>query len=182
MKQWYALRSKPKRESSVVALLERTEVETYLPQVVVRRERGKSPVAVPFFPSYLFARFDPLGGEIRRVRYTRGVLQVVSFGDEPCPVPDDLILLMKERFTRTRQVEHAAAFRPGDRVVVTAGQFKDMEAVFDCQLSASGRVRVLIQLLHRACKLDMRVDQVRLLGKATSPALAHPGFSFGSRG
>ena len=168
MKQWYALRSKPKREVSVVALLERAEIETYLPQVSVRKATGGPPALAPFFPSYLFAHLDPFEGEIRLARYTYGVLSVVSFGGEPCPVPDDLITLIKDRLTRSQHRGLTGEFFPGDRVVVTGGPFRDTEAVFERHLSSAQRARVLIQLLHRLCKLDLRVDQLRLARQAAA--------------
>lgn len=166
MKQWYALRSKPKREASAATLLARVAIEVYMPQVAVQRERGKPSVLVPFFPGYFFGRLDPQQGEIQMARYTPGVVDVVGYGGQPWPVPDDLVLAIKERLARHHGARALADFRPGDRVVITGGPLRDTEAIFDRHLSAAGRVRVLIRLLHRLCRADVYVGQLRPATKA----------------
>ncbi len=171
MKQWYVLRSKPKREASAAAVLERAEIEVYLPQISTQRERAV-PSLVPFFPSYLFARLDPDRGELQMARYAQGIMYVVSYGEEPCPVPDDLVSLIKERLASSRGLVPAVEFRQGDRVLVTAGALRDVEAIFDRHLSATGRVQVLVQMLQRLCRVDLHVGQLRLLRKATGAARA----------
>ena len=172
MKQWYVLRSKPKKEVSAAAVLERSEIEVYLPQVAAHNERGKVPSLVPFFPNYLFAHLDPEIGELQRARYAQGIMYVVSYGDDPCPVPDDLVSLIRERIASSNGRVPAMEFRQGDRVLVTAGALRDVEAVFDRRLSASGRVQVLVQMLQRLCRVDLHVGQLRLLRKAAWTARA----------
>jgi hypothetical protein len=47
---------------------------------------------------------------------------------------------------------------PGDRVVITAGPLRDVEAIFDRTLSPSGRVCVLIRMLERLCRAEVHVS------------------------
>lgn len=166
MKEWYALHSKPKRELSAAGLLANAAIEVYVPLVKVNKVYGRPPVLVPFFPGYLFGKLDPANGEIRLANYTPGILHVVSFGGRPWPVPDDLILAIGERLAENRGRLPQVHFRPGDRLVVTAGPFSGIEAIFDCQLSPAGRVRVLIQFLHQLCRVDLHVGQLRQASKA----------------
>ncbi len=161
MKQWYALRSKPRREASAAALLSRAQIEVYLPEVAVRQQGGKSPIVAPFFPGYLFCRLDPQLGEIQLARYTTGILHVVGYGGQPWPLPDDLILAIQQRLAGFKGLSAKPDFRPGDRVVITGGSLRDVEAIFDRHLSASGRARVLIEILHRLCHANVHVGQLR---------------------
>ena len=170
MKEWYVLRSKPKKESLSATLLDRAGIEVYLPQVESCRPRGKQPVLEPFFPCYFFARLDSLLGEIRLARYTVGVQYVVGYAYQPSPVPDGLVISIKERLERTRGLADNQDLRPGDSVVVTNGPLRGVEAIFEQHLSASGRVRVLIQLLERLCRTDLHVGQLRRTGKAVGAA------------
>ena len=170
MKEWYVLRSKPKKESLSTTLLDKVGVEVYLPRVEVCRPRSKQPVLEPFFPRYFFARLDPLLGEIRLARYTHGVQYVVGYANQPTPVPDELVMSIKRRLERTRGLEDFQHLRPGDSVVVTNGPLRGVEAIFEQHLSASGRVRVLIQLLERLCRTDLHVGQLRRTGKAVGAA------------
>ena len=160
---WYALRSKPKKEDLVVTLLNRAGIELYLPKVKVQKGRG-SPIAFePLFPSYLFARLARAKAEIAVVKYTPGVVQIVGYGDEPFPVPDDLILSIKQRLT---QID-VNGFRNGERVLVTSGPFQGIEAIFDRVLSPAGRVQVLLQFLHGACRAEMQANQLRRVSRTT---------------
>lgn len=166
MREWYALRAKTKKELAAADLLTRAGIEVYVPQVRVNGIYGKPPVLQPFFPGYFFSKLDAERGEIRLANYTAGVLYVLNFCGQPWPVPDDLIFAIKERLAQSRGRLPLPEFRPGDRLVVTRGPFADADAIFDCRLSAAGRVRVLIQMLHRLCRVDLHIDQLRQVGKA----------------
>ncbi len=170
MRQWYALRSRPRKEFVVKDLLSRAEIEVYLPQARVRRHSDQAPVVEPFFPGYLFARLDPALGEIRLASYTPGLLYVVSFGDQPCPVPDDLILSLQTRLASDSKRAPLPDLRPGERLVITSGPLRDREAIFDTRLSASGRVRVLVRILERLCRAEVHTSQLRRVGKAAATA------------
>jgi len=167
MRQWYAIRSKPRREGAAAALLSRAEIETYVPLVVAPPKLGQPRTVEPFFPGYFFSRLDPSRGELHLARYTHGVLNIVGYGDQPCPVPDDLIKSIKERLARC-QGRPLSNLQPGDRVVVTTGPFRDVDAIFDGYLSAKGRVRVLVRLLQRLCRAEVHIGQLRLIRKAAS--------------
>lgn len=167
MKHWYALRSKPKKEWSAATLLEKAGLEVFLP-MMSRKRLGKVLGPEPFFPGYLFCRLDPTLGEIQLVQYTRGILYVVGFGGEPCPVPDGVVLTLQERLARIQGRSDLTEFRPGDRVIITSGPLREVEAIFAKQLSAKGRVQVLIQMLHRICRAELQAGQLRLVSKAAS--------------
>jgi len=155
MRQWYAVKSKPRRESFVEQLLERANLEVFLPRI---GRRGRAMELEPLFPGYLFARLDPMLGDVQTVRYTYGVAHLVGFGGEPAVVPDALIAAIRQRVA-TRQL--AITFGKGERVVITSGPFKDVEAIFDRRLSAEGRVQVLIRIVERFCRAEMHVGQLR---------------------
>jgi transcription antitermination factor NusG len=53
--------------------------------------------------------------------------------------------------------------RPGDRILIVSGPLKGIEAIFDRHLSASGRVRVLIEILDRLCRTEVHLDQIQRL-------------------
>ena len=167
-RQWYALRAKPRQETAAASLLERAGVEVYVPQVKVQNRRYTPPTVEPLFPGYLFSRLDPMAGEIRLAKYTRGILHVLGYGDEPCPVPDSLIDTLQARLAARNGQLVGPEYQPGERVLITSGPFQDVEAIFDCRLSASGRVRVLINLVERLCRAEVHVNDLRRAKKAAS--------------
>lgn len=171
MKRWYVLRSKPRKEAWAAAMLERGDIEVYLPQISGNRDRGKPAAFAPLFPNYLFAHLDAGEGELQMARYSHGVMYIVSYGDEPCAVPDELVSLIRERVGRVQLRGHSA-FDPGDRVVIAGGPLMGTEAIFDRQLSGAGRAHVLIQILHRLCRVNVCVGHLRLFQKAAGASRA----------
>lgn len=166
MKQWYTLRSKPKRESSAATLLTKAGIEVYVPMIKAHKQHGRPPILEPFFPGYFFGRLDPLTGEIRLASYTPGIRYVVGYDDQPCPVPDELVSSIQERLARAQGPAGLVDYRPGERLVITQGPLRDVEAIFDRRLSATGRVRVLIRILERFCPAEVHVGQLRRASKA----------------
>lgn len=164
VKQWYAVKSKPRRELAAVAQLARAGLDVYLPVTARRRAEGGAALPEPYFPGYLFSRLDPLRGEIRLVRYTAGVLYVVGYGDDPWPVPDELVESIRTRLADEGRRSNGRDFKPGERLVVTSGPLKDAEAIFDRHLSGAGRARVLIRMLERLCRAELNVGQLRRAG------------------
>lgn len=161
MRQWYVLRSKPRKESSAARLLESSGLDVYYPQLRVHKQHGKPPALQPLFPGYLFGRLDPLSSEISQANRTAGILYILGYDGEPWPVPDDLILSIKKRVTRSGGSAMTVGFRSGDRVIITSGPMQGVDAIFDAQLSGTGRVRVLIQILQRFCRAELHVSQLR---------------------
>ena len=166
MKNWYVLRSKPKKESFAAGLLERAGIEVYLPQIKTRGRVDGTHTIAPLFPGYFFSRLDPLEGEIRLATYTSGVRYVVGYAEEPCPVPETLIATIRERLRQTGVLAPMPGLRQGDQLVITSGPLQGVEAVFDRRLSNRGRVRVLVHILEHVWRTELHIEQLRSVGKA----------------
>ena len=167
MKQWYTVRSKPRREFAAATLLTKAGIEVYVPMIRAHKQHGKPPVLEPLFPSYFFSRLDPFMGEIRLASYTPGVRHVIGYDNQPWPVPDELVSSIQERLAHSQGPAGLVDYRHGERLIITQGPLRDVEAIFDRRLSATGRVRVLIRILERYCPAEIHVAQLRRAGKAT---------------
>jgi len=156
-RQWFALYTKPHKEYLVRDILQRRGVEAYLPEVRVANPRRGRRTWRPFFPQYLFARFDPWSGEAVRVQWTPGLRRVVSAGGQPVPVPDGVVSHIRHRLERMVVVQPEGPFKKGDRVRILRGPFEGLDAVFDRRLTPEGRVRVFLELMSRwvAAELDL---------------------------
>src|SRR5262245_2097253 len=162
MKQWYVLRAKPRRESFAEGQLARAGIEVFVPRVRVHH-RARLVSQELLFPGYFFARLDTTLGQVHMASYTPGVLHVVGFGGQATPVPDSLVDAISERLAQSGDLL-GPGFSCGDRVVITRGPMKDVQAVFDRRLSAAGRVQILIQVLERVCRAEVGIDQLRRAG------------------
>lgn len=161
MLQWFAVKTHPRRELQVCTVLARRGIEAYLPQIPARRRPGQRVAPLePLFPGYIFSRLDVRTSEWIAARSAPGVAYFLGPPGMPTALPDDLVESIRTR-TETRQREGwRPQFRHGERVVIRGGPFGGLEAVFDGTLSASGRVQVLLKVVHRIIKVNVDADSL----------------------
>ena len=128
MKHWYALYTKPRAEHRVAGVLNRRGIEVFLPRVKKRRRRRWQ--ECPFFPCYLFARFDFDQEGYSAVAWTPGLRRVVAFGDRPAVVPDEAIEMIRERLKEIEALGGLPThgFKRGDEVRFKAGRLQGCTA------------------------------------------------------
>ena len=81
--QWYVVYTLSKHEKKVEKLLERKNIESYLPKRTIIRQWSdrKRKVEAPLFPNYLFVHIHPR--EFWKVLSTNGVIRFVCTGRSP---------------------------------------------------------------------------------------------------
>lgn len=162
--QWYALRSKPNKEEALWREATARGFEIFFPQIRVKPVNPRARKIKAYFPGYMFVQVDlPRVGHssIAWMPYSVGL---VSFGDEPAPVPEGLIVALRRRLEQINAagVDVLEGLRQGDGVVIQEGPFAGYEAIFDARLSGSERVRVLLQLLKgHQMPLVLSPEQIR---------------------
>lgn len=153
---WYVIQSKPKQEVRAEENLRAWNVETLLPRLLrPTRSTDMSRSRIePLFPGYLFARFDA-DEMFCKMRYTRGVSKILGTSEGPTPLADSVINLIKERMDASGVVSVASALRPGDRVRIIGGPFRDFLAVFEFSATAAQRVTVLLSTLNAQVRVAL---------------------------
>ena len=127
-------------------------VEVFLPKIQVRRKRrghGTS-IVEPLFPGYLFVASDLTAPAWGAIHWTPGVKAVLGCDGVPSPVPDGLIVLIMQRIGADDVIQPQPPFVRGDRVRITGGPFAGLMGVLERGASRSGRVQVLLEMLHAA--------------------------------
>lgn len=152
---WFALYTKPHKEYLVRDRLRSHGLEVYLPEVAVAVRRRDRRARKPFFPHYLFARFDLHSGAMAKVRWMPGLRRIVSAGSQPVPVPDEVVAHIRRRLATRVEAELESPFRKGDVVRILHGPFEGLDAVFDRRLSPKGRVRVFLELMSRLVTAEL---------------------------
>lgn len=147
--RWYLIQTKPRQEERAEEHLRRQQFECYRPE---KPRVHSSRSAEPLFPGYLFIRLDRHLDNWYPIRSTRGVARVVSFGGEPTPVKDELIEQLRQRLAVAPQPARTPAFKPGDKVQLLAGSFRELEAIFVCA-DGDERSVILLNLLQREQKI-----------------------------
>lgn len=124
--QWVAVYTKPRAEYQVAARLEGIHIESYVPTVdKIRKwsDRVKI-VALPLFPSYVFARITLK--QVVPVRGVQGAAMLISFGGKVSVVPDNDIRVIRTAIQADNDyvVENEHKQRKGCKVRVKAGTFQ----------------------------------------------------------
>ena len=95
-----------------------------------------------------------------------GSIGLVCYGGEPAYVGDALIREIQNQVEEITDLadNYVDRFRPGDLVVINDGPFATYKAMFDCRLSGSDRVRVLLGLLqNQKIRVELSGRQLQLL-------------------
>ena len=163
---WYVIQTKPKQEARADSNLTAWDVETFNPKIKewrCNRLTGKSTLmVVSMFTNYIFARFqaDTL---LHKVCFTRGVHRVVSFGNAPKAIDDEIIALIHSRQDAEGFIRTQDRFEEGDRVIVKDGSLKDFVGVFQKEMKATDRVLVLLTMVSYQAQLQIEKERIRKL-------------------
>lgn len=151
---WFAIRVRSNFERRVCTALQGSGYQTFLPTYQERRswsDRIKE-VKVPLFPGYTFCRFDPE----RRLPILQvpGVVNIVSFGSRPEPVPDDEISAVRTMVETDLAVRPWPFLRVGQRVRIRKGPLTGAEG-FLVEFKNSFRLVVSITILNRSVAAEL---------------------------
>lgn len=170
MRHWYVVYTKPNSEKRVAMALKERGLETFLPEITVRSsDQNKKRVA--FFPGYMFVRIDLKVDNPSHWIWMPGVRYIVAYGDQPVPVPNEVINLIRNKL-REREAFHTKlvhGIRPGDTVKITDGPFEGMLAVFSGPTTPDARVQVLLGGLSNLARLRISpasLEKVNVMSEA----------------
>jgi transcriptional antiterminator RfaH len=122
---WHVFYTFPRAEKKVHQRLVDKSIETYLP--LLRKEKlevkGKEPIQIPLFRSYVFARCDT--HTITRVLCTPGVVDVVRMGAIPAVIRDNTMQQIRLIEENQDEIEaYSGIIEPGIPVSIIRGCFK----------------------------------------------------------
>jgi transcriptional antiterminator RfaH len=149
---WFALHTKPRRENFAVTNVSTLGIESFLPRLKTERLVGGSPRAIikPLFPGYFFARFSP-ENSFESIKATHGVLQVVSSGRMPIPVPEEVVQEIQDRIQEDGLIRIPwQKLAPGTQVTIRDGLFEGMMGRVERELDDHRRVAILLETLWEA--------------------------------
>ncbi len=161
--RWYVVQSQPSAERKAIAHLERQGFVTYLPRYLKRRRHARRVeiVPAPLFPRYLFVTIDLAAQRWRSIFSTVGVSRLVCNGDNPTPIPDQVLETLRAREDASGYVrlEHRPNFHAGDRIRVLEGAFADCLGLYE-GMRDSDRVAILLDLLGRKVRVTVDLESV----------------------
>jgi len=148
---WFAVCTHPKQEDRAFYNLLASEIECFYPRIQECRRNeftgAITLIARPLFHRYLFARFN-IQNSLRTVRYTRGVLSVVSFNLKPAPIDDEIIEFLKSRVGNDGFLNVGEPLNPGDTVRIKDGPWRAVIGVVERATHPSERVELLLTAIN----------------------------------
>ena len=162
--RWYVVHTLPNHEQRADSNLRAWHLETFAPKIKARRVNpftGLSTFVIrPLFPRYIFARFN-LEALLHKVRYTRGVANVVGFGGHPAPVDDYIIEMMQLQVGDNECIKIGETLKYGDRMLIKAGPLKNFIGIFERELDQSERVRLLLTAVNYQGHLEIEREYLQ---------------------
>lgn len=159
---WYLIQTKPRQELIAEKNLKNQGYVCYLPVLKVEKIQTSllEIVEVPLFSRYLFIWLESVfeSKSWAPVRSTKGVSNLVKFGQEPAKVHDELIDLIKSRELTNNKV--LPLFTPGQILQIEEGPFAGLEAIYK-GMSSEQRVIVLLELMSKPVKIMLQLNAVK---------------------
>ena len=160
---WYVAYTRFRGEDQAAAHLSRQGFQVYLPKYtkIRRHARRIERVASPLFPRYLFVAMDIEKARWRAIGSTPSMHHLICHGDNPTPVPPEIIEELRAREDDDGLVimNPAALFKKGEPVRIVQGPLFDRVGLFECA-SDERRVIILLGLLGRQVGIKVPAEAV----------------------
>lgn len=150
-RQWFAIRTQPRKEELAQTHYGRQGFVTYLPLIlsVRRHARRIDQVQRPLFPGYIFLHLSMEERNWTTIGSTIGAIGPVRFGEYYPQVPDWVIEGMRAHEDEKGLIRRRnAQFKPGDRVTVIWNYVEELEGIFQATRGEE-RALILLEILRR---------------------------------
>ena len=154
MKNWYLLKTKPRQEIIAKQNLKNQGYGSFCPIVKINNR------LVVLFPGYLFVQLNENTQNWSPINSTKGVSHFVKFGLNFAKVPTSIIKFIKtNQHITTEKLINLNKFKPGDKVQISDGVFKNYMAIFKSYKSDE-RIILLMNLLGNEQSLSFKKELV----------------------
>ena len=159
---WYLVQCKPRESFRAEIHLRNQGYTCFHPTYPVKKKVAGTVQTVisPLFPCYLFVLLSA-HDQWSTIRSTRGVNRLVSFNGMPARVAHSIIAGLQYHCEKLNQNEAEPLLKQGDRVVITEGCFKELEAIV-MATKGEDRVILLLNLFNRQQVLDMPIESLKV--------------------
>jgi transcriptional antiterminator RfaH len=168
---WYLVQTHPRQEDRAKSNLKSFGIEALAPMFRDRRRNfytGDVTLhAKPLFPSYIFAKF--IANDLyQKVRYTRGIRRLVSFGGYPAVVDEEIIAMIQSRISEDGFARIDEYLKPGDKIMIKDGPLRTFAGIFEREMHSADRVRVLLLAVSYQAHIEIERDMVKKISGASS--------------
>jgi transcriptional antiterminator RfaH len=161
MLRWYVVQTKSYKEDFVTTQLVDAGFDIFNPKMKSFSMREGDFITKPFFPGYVFVHTE-MEKTYKMVKYTRGVLKILGIENEPIPIDDRAIEIIKERTNNEGIIEQKLTLRKGARVRIKEGVFRDLVGILESPPDDKGRIKVLLDMIKYSAHVSCSWRHVEL--------------------
>ncbi|WFE68775.1 transcriptional activator RfaH [Thiomicrospira sp. R3] len=132
MNRWYLIMTKPKQDALAEQNLTQQGYQVYSPKIKLQTPcRGKMrPQIHPLFPRYLFIQLCDENQNWAPIRSTKGVWQIVRFGNHLPTLDDAIIGQIQKQEAQQLETQGLAQLKNGDGIRIETGPFYGQQALY----------------------------------------------------
>ncbi len=160
-REWFVVRSKPRKEECAVRHLGRRGIEVFFPRILEPVGIGTEWTTVPLFPGYLFVEIM-LHEQFHQIVWAPGVKGFVAFGEIPTAMQPGVVHFLRREAGADGVIRPRSRFNAGDRVRIKRGPFAGLIGIIEKPCPERGRIRVLMDFLRQGTAVDVPVTAVGL--------------------
>jgi len=167
LRNWIAVHTRPHLEKLALENLNRQGYETYLPLCKKTRSHARKVelISSPLFPRYLFVGLKIGIDSWTKIKSTKGVAGVVSFGTIPATISGRILEGIRERedsegFVRFNNDQ---TFSTGDKVNIVDGFFAKNSGIIE-KLAGGDRVLLLLDSMEKQFRINTTLECISRSG------------------
>jgi len=161
-REWFVVRSKPRREDCAVRHLIRRGIEVFFPRILEPVGFANAWATVPLFPGYLFVEIA-LHRDFHQVIWTPGVKAFISFGEIPTAIQPGVVRFLRDQAGPEGVIRPRPRFHAGDRVRIKRGPFAGLIGIIETPCPERGRIRVLMDFLRQGTSVEVPITAIGLM-------------------
>lgn len=160
-KSWVVAKNKPNQDETALINLERQNFEYFQPTFkTTARIRGKfKEIIKPVFPGYVFIAINLDDKNWQKINSTRGISNIIVFGNGIPLISCELIEEFKNRFSIDSGSKVVDLYKIGMKAKITKGPFSQLIGKVD-KIDASQRIWILLDMLGSQTRVS--IDKVNL--------------------
>ncbi len=165
---WHVMHTAPHAELQICKYLSVQGLESYAPKFPpagrTRRGSVRDRRHRWVFPCYLFVNTPEGFTRWDVIRWAPGVRRVLQQDGVPAPVTEEVIAHLRRRLAERSFGLSRPRFAPGQYVLVESGPLAAVDAIFERELDARSRARILVRLLGRQIPVELDAALLRPVG------------------
>ena len=170
---WYAVRTHANHEKVVALQLRERGISEFLPVVkrVHRWSDRRKVIEAPLFPGYAFVNIEATAERLLQVRCARGVVDFVTMGGAPVPIPDEQIESVRKLTLSNLPCVNHPFLKVGQRVRIRGGCLDGVVGILTRARDDRDLV-VSIDFIERAIAVRIRQYDVEMVPIEERPPAA----------